>query len=81
MTPDCLTQEVSIIQIAIMNKIYIIDILKLQPILDDKSWELFKQAYFMNENLTIIGYGLAHDLLAIEKSIKYFENCLTKKYE
>ena len=61
---------VALIQIAVPDRVYLIDVNALLKVLGASDWVKFQEVYFDNRALKILGYGLSNDFKVIGKSIK-----------
>lgn len=65
------TTQLSIIQIAVWDTIYLIDVLKLLPLKDQ--WKEFSSKIF-NSSLLVLGYGIQNDLKNFKSSFPFLTN-------
>ena len=55
-----------LIQIASRDRVFLLDVLALGPVLTAKDWELFVTHFFNNNSIRVLGYGLGSDYAALE---------------
>ncbi|OQR77649.1 putative exonuclease mut-7-like, partial [Tropilaelaps mercedesae] len=59
--------RLSLLQMATHDKALLFDVLALKDVVPKDDWENFFQSVFDNAEITILGYGLAEDLLKLER--------------
>ncbi|XP_048773011.2 exonuclease mut-7 homolog isoform X2 [Ostrea edulis] len=61
-------QRIAVIQLAIVNQIYLLDMIALDAVLQENDWILLATALFCNEEVLKLGYGFDSDVKMMVKT-------------
>jgi len=71
-------QTATLIQISGKNCVHLLDVVKLLPVLGDADWAELVRAFFMDDNVRILGYSLGSDYNALESVNPAFRGLMSK---
>ncbi|XP_059470250.1 exonuclease mut-7 homolog [Neocloeon triangulifer] len=69
--------ELALIQVSLPDRVFLIDISVLKGQMSSELLDKFGAKFFFNKNLLKLGFGLSHDLKAIENSLPQIGSPLT----
>lgn len=59
--------RLSLLQMATHERALLFDVLALVDVISKEDWETFFRSVFENSDVTILGYGLAEDIIKLER--------------
>ena len=71
-------EAATLIQISGKERVYLLDVVTLLPVLTDQDWQLLIDNFFMDDNIRILGYGLGSDYAVLEAVHPKFAGLVAK---